>query len=481
MIGDDQFQPDPATLPRRHNGHAPTRDAANGERPVRHDPADGRVDEAAVVVLRRRVAAQLTEHARRYQQQTGAPLPDADRTGAIEETISGVLDAYAAEQMAAGRPPLHPHAESAVRRRIRDDLIGSGGMQRWLDDEQVEDIVANGCDHVHVRRTDGRWEPVAPIAASDAEMVELVRTLAARSGEDERRWDRADPILDVQLPDGARLHAVMSVSRCPSLSIRRHRYPRLTLADLVDAGTLDADLAALLTAAVDGRSNIVIAGRTGAGKTTMLRALASAIDPQERIVTIEDSYELGLDRDTTAHPNVVPLQAREPNVEGVGGITMSRLFRAGLRMAPDRVIVGEVRGDETITMLQAMSQGNDGSLSTIHARSSAGAFAKLALYAMESPQQIPPATTAMLIAESVNLVVHLAILPGNRRAVSSVREVVGADGIQVASNEIYQPGPDGAAVPGAPMSTGLATLLAAHGYTSAPPAGNGWWPDRRPS
>ena len=439
---------------------------------------DDGVDETVVGLLRKQVAGRLAEHARRHQQRTGSPLPDAERAALISQLIETTLDRYTAEELAAGRPPLRPHAESLVRRRIRDDLLAAGGMQRWLDDDEVEDIVANGCDVVQIRRQDGRWCPVAAIAASDADMVELVRTLAARSGNDERRWDRADPILDVQLPDGSRLHAVMAVSRRPSLSIRRHRFPTVRLADLVAAGTLDRDLADLLTAAVRARCNIMISGRTGAGKTTMLRALAAAIDPGERIVTIEDSYELGLDHDPQAHRNVVALQTRAANTEGVGGIDMSALFRAGLRMGPDRVIVGEVRGDETIAMLNAMSQGNDGSLSTIHARSSAGVFAKLALYAMQAPQRIPPETTAMLTQESLNLVLHLAIASGNRRVVTSVREVAGWDGVHVNSNEIFRPGADGRAVAGAPMSTALADQLAAHGYqghSGMPVCGHDWW------
>jgi len=430
------------------------------------------VDEAVVRLLRRRVAEQLTAQARAHQQGTGTPLEGPAREQAVSELIETVLDGYAGDQMAAGQPPLHPSIESAMRRRIRDDLLGAGGLQPLLDDPDIEDITANGCDRVRIRRADGRWRPASPIAGTDADMVELIRTLAARSGDDERRWDRADPILDLNLPDGARLNAVMAVSHRPLLSIRCHRYLTLTLSDLVTAGTIDHGLATMLTAAVRARCNIMIAGRTGSGKTTLLRALAAAISADERLVTIEDSYELGLDRDPR-HPNVVALQARQANVEGVGAIDMSQLFRTGLRMVPDRVIVGEVRGDEVVPMLNAMSQGNDGSLSTIHARSSAATFAKIAVYAGATPQRISAEATARLVAESVHLVVHLSILPGHRRAISSVREVVGADGIQVASNEIYRPGPDGVAAPGAPMSTGLADRLAEHGYP--PDTGGGWW------
>jgi pilus assembly protein CpaF len=257
----------------------------------------------------------------------------------------------------------------------------------------------------------------------------------------------------------------MSVTKRPALSIRRHGYVKVTLTDLEQLGTVNLVLRELLTAAVLARLNVLIAGRTGAGKTTLLRALASAIDPQERIVTIEDTYELALDADKAVHPDVVPLQSREANVEGEGAIDMSLLFRSGLRMSPDRVIVGEIRGHEVIPMLNAMSQGNDGSLGTIHASSSVGAFNKLVLYAAQAPERLAPATTNLLVAEAVHLVVHLGFTGrGGGRALTSVREVVGADGLTVASNEVFRPGGDGRAVPGSPPSTALLSALAASGF-----------------
>jgi Flp pilus assembly CpaF family ATPase len=188
------------------------------------------------------------------------------------------------------------------------------------------------------------------------------------------------------------------------------------------------------------------------------------IPPQERIVTIEDTYELALNADKALHPDVVAMQSREANVEGEGAVDMSMLFRSGLRMSPDRVIVGEIRGHEVIPMLNAMSQGNDGSLGTIHASSSAGVFKKLALYAAQSPERLDPQTTNLLVAESVHLVLHLNITDGGRRVVTSVREVVDADGLSVSSNEIFRPGPDGRAVPGSPPSTRLLSTLAGAGF-----------------
>ena len=210
--------------------------------------------------------------------------------------------------------------------------------------------------------------------------------------------------------------------------------------------------------------NIVISGGTSSGKTTLMRALASAIPPHERIITIEDSAELQLDRDTAAHPDVVAMQAREPNTEGEGEVTLGELVRWALRMTPDRVIVGEVRGSELIPMLNAMSQGNDGSMTTIHASSSRGAMLKMAAYAAQSPEHLTLEDTNLLIASAVHFVVQLAWDSGGRRCVSSIREVTDADGRQVVSNEVYRPGPDRRAVPSVPVRADTMEELVLAGY-----------------
>ncbi|WP_433615347.1 CpaF family protein [Dactylosporangium sp. CA-139114] len=435
-------------------------------------PPDEGSEIAVIRRIRREVAETLTRAARAHETATGEPMRAQDQAATTRRLITEALDAYATAEMNAGRPPLRPDVESRVARAVGDALLGAGGLQPLLTDDRVEEVHANGCDQVFVRYTDGQRVQVAPIADSDTEMVELVRRLAADAGRaetggegaEERRWDRAAPVLNLQLADGSRLHAIMSVTRRPALSIRRHGYVKVTLADLEQLGTVNVVLRELLAAAVRARLNVLIAGRTAAGKTTLLRALAAEIGPHERIVTIEDTYELALDADKTLHPDVVPLQSREANVEGEGAIDMSQLFRSGLRMSPDRVFVGEIRGHEVIPMLNAMSQGNDGSLGTIHASSSAGAFNKLVLYAAQAPERLDPATTNLLVAEAVHLVVHLGFTGDGRRAVTSVREVVGADGLTVASNEVFRPARGGRAVPGAPPSTALLQALAASGF-----------------
>ncbi|MFD0328301.1 CpaF family protein [Streptacidiphilus monticola] len=243
----------------------------------------------------------------------------------------------------------------------------------------------------------------------------------------------------------------MAVSQRPSVSIRKHRFKTVTLPQLRARGMFDREVEGFLRLAALARQNVVIAGGTGNGKTTLLRAVASAIPPEERLITIEDTYELGLHEDGI-HDNVVALQAREPNLEGVGEITQAELVRWALRMRPDRLLVGEVRGSEIVPMLNAMTIGNDGSLSTIHSSSSAGVFTKLAAYAAQSPERLSLEATNMLVASALHFVVQLAWDTSGVRCVSSIREVIGADGRQITSNEIYRPGPDRRAVFACPLS-----------------------------
>src|SRR5690606_26813912 len=244
-----------------------------------------------------------------------------------------------------------------------------------------------------------------PVADSDEELIEQLREIGRRYGLSEREFNPSRPQLNLQLPDGSRLFAVAWVCDRSSVSIRRHRFMKLGLGDLIGLGAIDDALASFLSAAVRARQQIIVAGATGAGKTTMLRALAAEIPASERIVTIETELELGLDRFADVHPDCVALEAREANVEGAGEVTAADLVRMSLRMNPDRVIVGEVRGDEIVPMLNAMSQGNDGSMCTIHADSSATVFNKMALYAMQAPERLPLEATCQLAAAAVDLVV----------------------------------------------------------------------------
>jgi pilus assembly protein CpaF len=230
---------------------------------------------------------------------------------------------------------------------------------------------------------------------------------------------------------------------------------------------------------VRAKKNILITGGTGAGKTTLLRALASEMDAMERIVTIEDAFELGLELDPDVHADVTAFQARDANVEGEGAISQAELVRWGLRMSPDRVIVGEIRGPEVIPMCNAMSQGNDGSMATLHASSSRIAFTRLASYAAQGVERLPLDATNLLVASAVHFVVHLARgTDRTTRVVSSIREVVGADGPQVVSNEVYRPGPDRRARPmaGALRTDTLDDLVDAGFDPGLLEQPEGWWP-----
>jgi pilus assembly protein CpaF len=433
------------------------------------------MNDALYARMRAEVADQLAARLRTLDDDDRA-LSEADRQLLGRQLIADSLEGHANAALAGGRKVLGPDEEDELAQAVFDALFGLGRLQRYLDDASIENINANGCDQVWVDYADGRRERVEPIAGSDEELAEMVRSWAARLGVSERRFDLGSPRLSLQLPDGSRLFAVMAVSERVCLSIRRHRYLKVTPDDLVGLGTLDTALGEFLGAAMRARRNCIICGGTGVGKTTLLRAMAADIPASERLITIEDSLELGLDRDPEAHHQVVALEAREANVEGEGEVTLAELVRWALRMSPDRVIVGETRGPEVLALLNAMTQGNNGSMATIHASSSKGAFGRLATYAIQAPERLPLEATNLLVANAVDFVIHLAQDPGGRRYVASVREVVDAEGPQVISNEVFHPGPDGRAVPGARLRPDTAEDLAGAGLDLALlDRPQGWW------
>ena len=417
-----------------------------------------------------------------------------------------LADRHPAGQSVGEQDPVEQHlAEQHLARTVLDALFGLGGLQALIDDPDIENIDINGCDRVWATYADGSKCSMPAVAESDEALIDMVRSAARRFGLSERRFDLARPELDLRLPDGSRLSALMAVTRRPAVSIRRHRYADLSLDDLTVMGTLDPGLASLLGAAVRARKNIVVSGAMNSGKTTLLRALAAAVPARERIVTIEQALELGLDDDADRHPDAVALEARPANVEGEGMISVADLVRRALRMNADRVIVGEVLGDEVLPMLNAMSQGRSGSMCTIHADSSAGVFRRIASYAVQAPERLPLEASNLLVAGAVHLVVHLdseihdnpdrwidtadQLAPtgvagvvgvegdtpprwfpaqvSRRRFVSSVREIVDAEGIQVVSNEVYRPGPDRRAVASSPLRPETLRELMRCGYEPA--------------
>jgi pilus assembly protein CpaF len=363
-------------------------------------------------------------------------------------------------------------------------LFGLAGLQAYVDDPAVESIDANGHENVFVTYADGRCEAVPPIAASEAEFIDVIKSAARRLGLGERRWDTTEPVLFLQLPDGSRLTAVLGgisergMAPVPIVSIRRHRYSDLALADLVRFGALPEQAAEFLRAAVMARRTILVSGGTNTGKTTLLRALCHEIPAYERLITVErDLLELGLHL-SPRHPNVVPLHSRQANVEGEGEVDVATLVQATLRLNPSRVIVGEVLGDEVVPMLNAMSQGNDGSMCTIHADSSEMTFSRLSTYAVQAPERLAPDATAQLVSGAVHLVVYLAgersADKPMRRYVSSIREVTGlTDAGRVSSSELFSMSPAGGLEPAAGLSPSLQSLLRGFGYDSTTHVS--WW------
>lgn len=452
--------PAPVPLrPHQPSGAAPFGSAAPGPDagvpPLGWDTDEDTADLSAATTrlrqhLRERLNTELPQRVADQQDRTGTTATREARRELARGLLDEALRVHTENELAAGRQLLPQEVEQRVVGEVFNELFGMAGLQPLLDDPTVETINANRFDRVFVQYNDGRRTPVAPIAGSNEELTDLVRLLAARASSQERRFDQGSPAVNLQLPGGERLFAVMGLTAggVTALSIRRHGYLTVTLPELRRRGTLDPGLEAFLRALVKARKNVLITGGTGAGKTTLLRALASEMDPLERIVTIEDAFELGLDHDPDIHADVTAFQAREANVEGEGAISQAELVRWGLRMSPDRVIVGEIRGPEVIPMCNAMSQGNDGSMATLHASSSRIAFTRLASYAAQGVERLPLEATNLLVASAVHFVVHLARATDRRtRVVSSIREVVGADGPQVISNEVYRPGLDRRARP----------------------------------
>lgn len=363
---------------------------------------------------------------------------DEDRKMYTRSVVNRAISAENERRLSQGVPPLSSDAVNELNTAVLNRMFGLGALQVHIDNPNVTDIYVNGHDNVHLKWRDGRSTRERPVAGGDDELIDMIRNQARRSRH-EHHWDPASPVLDLQLPSGDRLNAVAWVSRRPSISIRRHDFAIARLAELVDLGTINEALFQLLSAMVRARFNILVAGGTGAGKTTLLRCLINEIPAEERLVTVEDSLEIGLSRFADLHPNQVELEARESNIEGTGEVTMHDLVRAGLRMGPDRVIVGEIRGAEVVPMLLAMSQGNDGSMSTIHADSTAGTFPRLQTYMAMTPERFDTRTANLMVANAVDAIVHVARRRDGRRVLTSVREVTGADGELVVSNQVFSP------------------------------------------
>ena len=306
---------------------------------------------------------------------------------------------------------------AALCERVLLLATGLGPLEPLLADPAVDEVMVNGAGAVYVERR-GRLEATDVAFDSDADLMHAVERILAPLG---RRVDEASPLCDARLPDGSRVNVVIP-PLClsgPCLTIRRFRRDGFSLRDLVENETVTPAAADLLALAVAARASVLVSGGTGSGKTTTLNALSGAIPGAERIVTIEDAAELQL-----RQRHVVRLESRPANLEGRGEVTIRQLVRNALRMRPDRIVVGEVRGGEALDLLQAMNTGHDGSLSTVHANSPADALRRLETLALMAGVGLPHDAVREQVAGAVDLVVHQARMRGGRRAVHSVTEVV---------------------------------------------------------
>ncbi len=329
----------------------------------------------------------------------------------------------------------------AVVRGLVDEITGYGPLQPLLDDPLVSEIMVNGPSRVYIERG-GRLEATQVRFRDRAHLKATLEKMLAFTG---RRVDDASPMVDARLPDGSRINAVIhpiAVSG-DSLTIRKFSRDPLTIAQLVEAGTVTEALAEFLSAAVRGRLNIIVSGGTGSGKTTTLNALSAFIPSYDRIVTIEDAAELQLQQD-----HRVSLEARPANVEGRGEVPIRALVRNALRMRPDRIIVGEVRGGEALDMLQAMNTGHEGSLTTAHANTPRDCLSRLETMVLMAGADLPLAAIRQQVASALDLIVQQARLPDGTRRIVEVTEVVGMEQGTITTQDLFKfeqqgIGPDG--------------------------------------
>lgn len=313
---------------------------------------------------------------------------------------------------------------------IQNEVMGLGPLEPLLADTTISDILVNGPKQVYVERK-GRLELTDSQFTDTPHLMKIIDKIVSRIG---RRIDESSPMVDARLPDGSRVNAIIPPLALdgPLLSIRRFAAIPLKTEDLIRTKTMTPELAYLLEAMVKGKLNILISGGTGTGKTTLLNVLSSAIPPNERIVTIEDAAELRLQQ-----PHVVRLETRPANIEGKGEVNQRALVRNSLRMRPDRIIVGEVRGVEVLDMLQAMNTGHEGSMATVHANSPRDALTRLENMTGMGGANIPPKIMRQQISSAITAIVQIARLTDGRRKLVSLQEVVGMEGDVITMQEIY--------------------------------------------
>ncbi len=345
---------------------------------------------------------------------------------ALRREIAKLVSEIATED----RVQLNKLEEMALAADLSDDMVGLGPLEPLLDDDEITDILANGPFDVYVERN-GRLQRTAARFRDAQHLINIAQRIATAIG---RRIDEASPMVDARLADGSRVNIVLPplVLNGGTISIRKFPKRGLTLELMVRQENLSREVASLLQIAARSRVNILISGGTGSGKTTLLNAISQYIDRDERVITVEDAVELRLQQ-----PHVVQMETRPPNIEGVGQIAQRELVRNALRMRPDRIIVGEVRGPEAFDMLQAMNTGHDGSMSTIHANSPRDALYRVENMVMMANLNLPLKAIRMHIASALHLVVHVERMWDGIRRVQSVVEIAGMEGDIITARELF--------------------------------------------
>jgi pilus assembly protein CpaF len=334
------------------------------------------------------------------------------------------------EELALAGTPLTREERREIVGQLTDDILGFGPLERFLADDTVTEVMVNGADHVYVERG-GKIERTDACFVDDSHLMRIIEKIVSQVG---RRVDESSPMVDARLADGSRVNAIVPPLALtgPTLTIRKFSRDPYTINDLISFGTVSARAAQFLGACVKGKLNVLISGGTGTGKTTTLNAISAFIPGDERIVTIEDAAELQLQQE-----HVITLEARPPNIEGMGEVKIRELVRNALRMRPDRIIVGEVRGAETLDMLQAMNTGHEGSLTTIHANSPRDALSRLETLILTSGVELPHRAIRDQIASAFDVLVQIVRLVDGSRRVSHIVEVVGMESDVVTLQDIF--------------------------------------------
>jgi pilus assembly protein CpaF len=350
-------------------------------------------------------------------------LSNEDARSQIHEVCQRILNEDSA--------PLNIEQRQRVIKSIEDEVLGLGPLEPLLADPTVSDILVNGAKDIYVERA-GKVYRTDVNFNSDRHLLNVIDRIVSAVG---RRVDESSPMVDARLEDGSRVNAIIPPLALdgPSMSIRRFGVDLLTMENLIEFGTVTEVVAEVLDAIVKARLNVLISGGTGSGKTTMLNVMSSYIPADERIITIEDSAELQL-----RQPHVVRLETRPPNVEGKGEITARDLVRNTLRMRPERIVVGEVRGGESLDMLQAMNTGHDGSLTTVHANSARDALGRIETMVSMSGVSFPIKTLRAQMASAIDIVIQVERSEDGRRRLVSVSEVDGMEGEIITMSELFK-------------------------------------------